>query len=1093
MSCRSFILLIRKFYFFTILKVKVALLLIYKSLHLCHITLFVLLNFSFVSSVSSAEIISDKKSGDIRVYQEQLKKIEQSILLTKEKISSTTAIEFLPDIHYMLAELMIEKANYLYIIKKESNPGVPEDQLDLTAEKRAKLDAIDAFVQLSQRYSNYKSLDKVLYIIGQESKSINENDQALRYFKKVIEQFPNSLFYSKSLMEIGSIFYEKKDYDFALEQFKKASQKSKGIDSLLIYNKMASCYTFKGLWKESLDQYFLVINFPFSAEKELIEAKEEALIQSVWPILELPSTTYTKFKRVEDLIRFYKNSSFDQNSYRKSLEKLAYRLEIKNRLIDAADVYLELFRVHKDIKSKKDSFEAFFNIRRTNLDYSYPFWIPEHLMEILIGASRPFNSKTQELDLKKYEEPFRHIIVSQHKYATKTKRKDDQLKVIKNYEYYLSTFPKSTFSVNMLKNKAELEYLGGLYFDAGSNYFEISKLPEERKNKDSKEYLISSLESALKAIEINSEDLLTKLRSRRLYKSIAKQFKTLYPRDSKVVEIDFNQGKILYDEQKLNLAAKYFIRFVKKYPTSKQAQSAVLLALDCFYLQDKPAMVSKIGRILINIKSLPKDIKSQISASVQQSQLKQVKSLAGDFSSKNYAAEFMSFAQKNKNSAMGEQALYEAFVSLKSATQEKALDVGEEYIGTYGHYPRAKDVLLQMTQLSLVLLNFSKAATYMATFSQKFPNDENAKSLLEESAQLFDSIGKSDSAYAAFQILGRPERGLASYAQWGQWSKLEEKAAQIPGLSGLYYQGLSHIRTGKGEQGIQLLKRAFEVSPNNEEEQQSWSHAGIILIETELNQFMKISKFKGFTMETLQNLIGSYQSISSISESIINNGIGLWRLAALSLNANINYYFANILEKAPAPPGIALNQFKNVIAPQVSQYRSVASQGYAACLSVGEENEIASGYVVGCRKKSFWNEAKEQFKMRASRSLASDSVINKQLIQNPRSSELIQKLAAKQISINNEAMALASLTRAKELAPNSASVESLRALALLRLGGQNLSMLATNEALKLDPQDPLALAIKMSLLKKFGYTKKLSQLNKNNFNTKSPYIHLIPN
>ncbi len=1036
-----------------------------------------------------------KNTAELKSYKDHLIKIEESIQLTKEKIASPESTQYLPDMYYMLAELLTEKGNYLYILKKESNKGVPESELDLTAEKRAKADAIEAFKQLMQRYPNYKSIDKVLYVVGQELKAIGESDQALQYFKKSSEQYPNSVFAVKSFMEIGNIFYEKKDFDFALDQYLKASKKAQGEDLLLVFNKIASCYTYKELWRKAFDQYLSVITKDVPLTKEVAEYKEEALVQSVWPLLELPLLELPNLKKAGDIINFYKKIAFDFQSYRKALERLSKRLEFKKRNMESLEVSLELFRVIKETKGKREWFENFFNLAQANPKYEYPLWISKELTTMLLTGAVSGNEEFGGKEKLKYEEAFRFIITSQHKLVVSSKRVEDIHQVLNGYEGYLTIFSNSPRVIDMMKNKSELEFLGGKFVDAAYDYLMVYENPTIKQSKQGREYLISSLDASLKAMGEQKGSLLSKVKSRELYRRVAVLFKQKFPRDPKLTELDFNLAKSYYDDQKLERAAKEFIKFVKEYPNSEQTESAAVLALDCYYLQNKLNQLSKIGQSLLSINGLSGKTRGQIKLSVQQAQLKNVRSLAGDFSSKSYAAEFVAFAKKNKNSVMGEQALFEAFISLKSGTKEQAFGVGEEYMATYGDNPRAKDVLLQMSQLSLVLLDFVRAASYMATYGQKYPDDPTSKSLLEQAASLYSMSGKTDKTFVIYKMLGQASRGATVLSQWGQWSELERQASQISGLSGIYFQGLAQVRLGKRQEGMSMMKRAFSSPPSTPEEQEYWAHAGVMLMEDAVSQYDQLTKVKPFTMQALQAILEQQQIISTIAQSVIQQGVGIWKLAAISFDANISYNLSQFLKRTPPPSGFSADQFKKVVAPQIKQYETNAESGFASCLEVAEQNELASGFVISCRNRSFWSEVKENYLMRSSRQIASSNAtsLRQKLKASPRSSELIRAYAVDRIENKDEPMALLMLTRARDLDPNSSEVDSLMSLAWLRLGAYSQSMASLKEAIAKDPNDPLAIDIKKTLFKKFGYKKKLLQVSQLKLSKKNRYIHLISN
>jgi outer membrane protein assembly factor BamD len=69
--------------------------------------------------------------------------------------------------------------------------------------------ALSRFIQVEEHYPDYTDRDKLYYYQGVALERLGRKDEALSYFGKIVEQFPNSEFAKKARKELGSKSGEK--------------------------------------------------------------------------------------------------------------------------------------------------------------------------------------------------------------------------------------------------------------------------------------------------------------------------------------------------------------------------------------------------------------------------------------------------------------------------------------------------------------------------------------------------------------------------------------------------------------------------------------------------------------------------------------------------------------------------------------------------------------------------------------------------------------------------------------------------------------------------------------------------------------------
>lgn len=1021
-------------------------------------------------------------ASDVKKLESDLRSINASVELTKKRIKSAQEIEFLPDLNFMLAELLVDKARISYVLKREKNPGVPTEELDFAPEKQIRVEAIEAYRQIEERYPRFASLDKVLFTMGQELLQLNDVDQALKTFKKVVERFPKSSYYPRAYIEIGNIFFDKKDFDFALEQYQKViAMPGVVAKKETAYYKAAWCYINKGEFLTSMIHFDRVFDLMKKTKVDAVDdIREEALIASVWPVSELTVENVKSYKKFLDPLNYYRTVSYDKAVYRRVLNRIGKRMALKERPKDAHLAYLELFRLADDLKEKKEAMENFYlKGKEAKVDY-YPKWVSEEVAKTLWlikqeDADKPNNKK----ELVKYEAFYRDFTTTLHKSAMSIKRQEDLKDVVKAYEKYIWIFPKTTYVSDIYLNMAEASFHAKDFINGGEFYYRSADLAKDKKKR--RDYLESAIQSYTQGFaDVEKLSSLEKVQGRAGFQKLALLFKKQFPRDPSLPAVQFNYAKSFYDEQNFASAAAQFKTFVRQYPKSDLIEQAAILLIDSYYIRDDLQGVVREAHALQKNASLPTALRSKMTQVVSQAQLKKVRSIAGDMGSKAYADKFLEFAKNSKGSNLSEPALYEAFAAMKAANDPRVFEVGEQYIGQYGTSPRSREVLLNIAQKALISADYRRAVKYLTAFGQRFKGDAAARESLSQATLLADQLGDSQDAAQGYILMGENRKAAEVYARATSWGDLSKLASNLSGASGLYYQGLGIYRQGKVSEGLSLLKRAADSAASTEEDKMLIAHAGVIVVENEALNFMSIGKEESFSVPLLQKKIQAYQNLDRELQKIIGSGAGKWVIAGLMNYGSINLHFANFLRSAKAPAGMNAAQFQQMIAPQVANYANTATAAFAKCMAAAEDFEVFTRYAEGCRSQgqiAVRESMDSTPRMKAGANQSGAWVqLRAELVKTPRSLPLLRKAMLLSIRDQDYPYAQAIAQRMIDIEPQSSQAYSDLGVCQMFMNEWEVAQVSFSEALKKDAKNASALWALAGLYKKYSFQKKYAAI-----------------
>jgi tetratricopeptide (TPR) repeat protein len=1066
---------------------------------------FVLILSFAMPSISRADLELDAAgSGGVNTaivnkLESDLKRVDTSIEITKNKISSAVEIGFLPDLYFVLGELMLEKARLSRVLKREKQPNTPEAEMDFTAEKRMEAEALENYKMIEDRYPNYKDLDKVLFTLGIEAQNSGRPDEALVVLKKIITRFNTSPYAPKAFLEVGNIFFEKKDFEFALEQYLKLiAQFPKSIEAIKAKNKAGWCLTYQGKFLPAFINFESIFETVKTMEPspETAGLLEDTILAMIWPYSELTPKDFLDHPAWVNALVYFEGLTSDKMVYRKFLNRFGQRMELKIRHKDASQAYLELFRLSDDLLEKKGALEKYYFSMKKQRDGLIPLWFSKEVGQVLWQLSQaPTQKGSTKFDVKPFEPLMRDIATQIHKMGLKTKRKEDLIGAAEAYDHYLWVFPKTKWSASMQVNMAEAFYHGENFVQAGLWYHKASKSPSQKKNQ--KQILDSAIESFTEALK-NSQNLnhVDRIQAREGFRVVANEYSRLFPGSQNIPGIRFNYAKSLYDEQKYGEAVAALRDFIKSHPDHKLTSQASLVLLDCFYVRNDMKGLANEGRTLASNSRIPANVRAEINRVVQQARLKGVQSIAGDFTSKRYAEKFLEFAKKNKGSQLGEKALLEAYASFKASKDPRVYSVGEAYLAQYMSSAQSKEIMSSLIQLAMNTSDYGRAARYLALYGVNFPQDPEAKEYLLQSAQINEQLGDLDSSAATFTQLGRAVDTARVYRLAQNWSALNETASRLGGAEGRYYQGLALYRMGRKEDGLLLLRRSLEENSSSPETKALVTHSAVILAENDLEEFRKQSEGKPLSVDALKSLIALYREIDAKIQESISRGAGTWVVSLLYLSGRLSQSFGSYLESASLPAQLNQPTFKNMLAQQIKTYKESARSFYANCLKAAEENEIFTKYVAACQsdgKMSLLENQEFNPRLRAEDDDTKElTAIRQKLVESPRSIELLYAYAKTLMERKNFSFAGSVLRRCIEI--ESGRAESYAYLGVIQMY-MNLfddAVLNFREALKRDPNNATALHGLNGLYKRFRFQRKLASIQSRMASAGNPKSPLHP-
>lgn len=1040
--------------------------------------------------------------------------VDKSIKITKEKMKEVGDISFLPDLYFVLADLYHEKSRLLYEEEKMKFPNKKLEELDLTASRKVKKQAIETYTRFTENYSKDEYVDKAFFNIAMSYRELGQIEDMVNTFIKITKDFPKSKYWEESQLRLGDYFFErKKEYNLSIEIYQKILDRPTNPYVPFAKYKMGWCYINLDKFDQALNIFESVLlvdaktedGTGLSEELKSTDIKRDTLIAMVWPYSEIEKHSPERQKASV----YFEGLSPDRVSLTQVLTKLGKRLVIKERHEAAVPVFARLIEISYDLDVKINSINSFYDSYKRS---KKPFNTEKIIKIISVTMSQIRSSSTVSASDKKnsennFEIYLRDLSTALNKQAVATKSADLFKLTVNIYEDYLVLFPKSKFYPDIATNLAEIYFTRSEFARAGYYYEQAYK----RKNAP------ALLQSAIKSYgeSLLNQEKLSRLEieeSRSGYRDMGLAFITKNPNAAIAKEIKFNIAKIYYDERKFDLAIAEFQKFIQANPSHEKSKASIHLILDTYNQREDYKGLIKFGQSILAGRSpaaVDSEFRKDISEIVKQAQFRTLEDKVGDPRSRDYAKKLLAMGQKYKGSSIGDLAVYQAYTNFKTKKDPLVYSAGEQLLNKHSDSKYAKEVVGDLGQIAIQSGDFDRAADYFEKFISLYPKDPLSTTLLKSAAVLRENQGEYDTAYEHYRKIGTGFPKLADLlSKSKKWKQLNQLAASqaTPSILSAYYTGLSLVRLGEKKSAIPYFDKVLTFAPKNEEERTISAHS-LYLRSSEALKDYKQLKFGRGDDGAITKLKGEkLQVLNQYYDKVIAYGNGKWVIGSLYELGQSYREFSEFLLQAPIPAGLTpevVAAYKQAIQGQSDEYRNKSAQYFKSCLSNAEKFEVFTLFVKGCRSNGDYivDEAIDEVKARKPAGAAAASAevqgIRQSLLDKPDQPALVNKLG--QIYMRNQDFGMAKLAFNRYLEMKPQNSEALSWLGVIEMYNQDFEKAKNyfKSALELDKTAGLSQLGLASMYKKFGFSQMYSQIsgklpaNKKQYSKVHPWIEEV--
>jgi len=1021
--------------------------------------------------------------------QTDLEKIDRSIELTRKKMREMKDVRFLADIYFVLGELLVEKSRYQYAMQREKNKKTPLNEIDFSASRKTKQQAIEIYQRITEQFTKIGEIDRALFYMAHEYRELGQIEDMLKTYNRIVREFPTSPFWEESQLIIGDYFFEqKKDPKLAMEVFNQILARKPGPFTPLAHYRKGWCLVNLEKMQEALLNFESVLTKDSNISSENLpdvykksDVKRDALVAMVYPYSELKKYDPERANPLE----YFEKLSPNKQALLKVLERLAKRLIIKDRYDQAIPVYLRLLEVTNDIERRVETTDRLYQALRKSKK-AWPLdEVADEMANTLIRArfSSVFSAAEKRKNEINFEIYIRDVTTRLQKRANLSKDKKDYLAAAQAYKAYLSVIGDNKWYDAILLNQAESYFNAGSHTEAGRRYEKLYRRPSAKKRKELLDSAIQAYALALKK-PVDQSSRLEVVEAREGFRDVGRAFVKLYPQDQANPMIYFNIGRTYYDERDFDGAVKAFMTFINVYPTHKEVPTAGNLVLDAYNQREDYDGLIKAGKSIINNRRITNmAFKSDVANIVKQAEYKKIQAKAGDFSSPGYAKKLMGFAKQYRGSDLGDQALYEAFVAYKAKKDPQAYEPGEMLLNKYGNSKYAKQVVGDMGQMAVLSADYRRAANYFETFAKRYPGEKETPGLLKNAASVRELLGDHREAAGDYEKLGASYYPMAAkqYYLASDWPGLSSFLRRHPvgGIKGSYYTGLALYRQGQIGQAMPSFQRAAHSPASNYDEKKMAAHSLYLLASVALKDYASIQLGGGNETKLIQTKASKLQALTNQLQRVIQYGNGRWTIAALYSLGLANKEFASFVKNASMPAGLNAaqqSQFRAALYRQAQQYEAKAKQYFGSCVQNAEKFEVFTGFVGGCRSggETRVDEAQDERQVaKGGDSAPADAgQIRRKLFDQPRNVKLLGDLAQSYLRAGDYATARVIYSRALEIEPKNAALQANLGTSLMFMNDLEAAHQAFKDALKMRPSEPNALWSLAGLYNQFQFSGK---------------------
>jgi tetratricopeptide (TPR) repeat protein len=585
---------------------------------------------------------------------------------------------------------------------------------------------------------------------------LNDNDRAIRVFQKIIDENPTHPLASEAFFEVGSYYLDQDSFHLAkinlqaVLNFKDASR----VD--WTYYKLGWIEFNQGYFKECLDLWKKAVHLSREKEKESGKknlVKEQVLKDMVF--------VFTELGQVEEALAYYKEFGSEEN-ISKFLFYLAQTYFEQGKTSKAEDIYqkiLDLFPKQEEaVKAMSELCSIFYEAKDYKKLWLYlDFWSNNYRKDSPWGLKNP---AAVEDNIEKTRDAILYYAQKMQEEAQSESVKADKIihsrsfllkKAQYGYELYLELYPDSERLAEVLEYLADINYALMNYKDSAKVYEKIVRLPKEKAViSDTEGRVLKNIHkrAALNMLDVVGlyfqpyyEDLLKEIpdfskpvkktdeKAKDFMRSCALYIKN-YPEDFDIKKKCYLfSSEIFYRTGNKVNARKYLAFISTKFRKSKEGALA-LGKLMTLYENNTEAQVKLAKKFL----AYPEYQNSEVGNNLNQLLRTMVlKKIVQEENESKRGEMYEQYALQNPKDADVDLILFNAAIAyLATGKEEEAIRIFKALLTQYPNFSKQKEIILQLANIYEAKAQFSEALKYFLFFSEKFPEDDSTKGVLQK-------------------------------------------------------------------------------------------------------------------------------------------------------------------------------------------------------------------------------------------------------------------------------------------------------------------------------------------------------------------------
>ncbi|MEY4631220.1 MAG: hypothetical protein RIQ81_1340 [Pseudomonadota bacterium] len=835
---------------------------------------------------------------------------------------------------------------------------------------------------LLRQFPRARNADETMFNQAVAYQFLKRDKDAARAYTTLIRKYPNSPKAGDAYFQLGDYNFDKVNFRAAIINYKSALryERSRGYSWALF--KLGWCYYNLGDYSKSLDFWKQTVsNARKASERSVAQLKDEALRDMVYSFAELkaidPAINYYRAnggeKFIGQFLLLLSTVFTDQGQYAEAIGTLKRFQAIAPTNPQAPD-------------AQKDIASLLYELGRWNslwaeLEAFPRLYGPGSAWETANQGDRKLVLETQAL--------IKDQIIYYAKVSHKSAQKNDDVRIyreaMKGYNLFLKTFPKSSETVEVKYNMADIEFFLKDYRSAGKLYLDIALLGKDKAiinyaggkkptniHSTAARYMLDSyyldFEPELKKLikekpDFNKPGKVSE-RAGNFVKGCG-YYKQWYPEDRKNLKTcDLYVAEIYYRLGDRNMSIQYLTTIAYKYPNDKEGPQAVE-SLIPLYKNDRKSLLETADKLLKiaayqkgalgeKLRDLRRDVEIEEAEKIPDP-LKRAMALEEQ-------------ARKKPNDSRADLLVYKsAFGYVKGGDVPRAVAMFLTLIKRYPKSAYVKEALLEVAKLKDRRLELESAAELYSEFAERYPKEKEALPAMGRACELF-SANESQKALPACLTLAKvdPSGAKVFFERMIRSAAYGKKFERLNSLTATYFTKFSlnaneriiaawrvfNAADGKGSEAAKAatdILQSFQKS-GGKISGEAQRCVGEIVFRRALAEVPKYEavKLAGGTVDALAASIdrkaGALGRLKQAMETVAATKDSYWGVASIYETGRAFEAFASDLENPPGIKGASIEDVKKQLAPQAQKARQEAATLYKIALDTIGKFNVYSDY-----------------------------------------------------------------------------------------------------------------------------------------------------